>query len=580
MKLLNGSKKRLVIIGFVMAMILLDDKRVKADFIFGEPVNLGTPINTSSWEWTLVISPDNLQMYVNSDRPGGLGYFDIWRSTREHLDDPWDSLVNVQEINSQYNESFPCFSASGLTLYYSDWYTWNTAGDRAGGIGGHDLWKRTRLSTDDPWGPAVNMGVTVNSSGAEVAPSVSQDGQILIFSSNRSGGRGDYDLWMSTRPDVESDWGAPVNLGPVVNSSAYDAETWLSPDGLALFFSSSRPGGMGSYDLYLTTRWSRDAAWSPPVNLGPAINTGSGEGAPSVSPDLKTLYFASNRPGGLGNWDIYEVSITPIVDFNGDERVDIQDLLRLIESWGQDDHMVDIGPAPWGDGVVDAPDLEVLMSHWGQEIPSPFLVAHWKLDEAEGDVAYDSAGENDATVVGNPLWRPEGGRVSGAIQLDGVDDYVSTDFVLNPADGPFSVFAWIQGGSPGDVVMSQIDGIGGSGETWLGTEPSSGKFMSGLVPPAAGRFIPQPLKSQSVITDGQWHHIGFVWDGSYRSLYVDGVEVAKDEAALGKLKYSNGGLYFGAGKTLDATSFFSGLIDDVRIYDVALSADKIEALAQ
>ena len=163
--------KKIILLILVLVLVLITDV-ANADFVFGEPVNLGPPINTSSWEWTLVISPDNLQMYVNSDRSGGRGYFDIWRSTRENPDDPWSPFINLQEINSSYNESFPCFSADGLTLYYSDWYTWNTAGDRPGGVGNHDLWMRTRLSTDDSWGPPVNMGATVNSSSAEVAPTV------------------------------------------------------------------------------------------------------------------------------------------------------------------------------------------------------------------------------------------------------------------------------------------------------------------------------------------------------------------------------------------------------------------------
>jgi hypothetical protein len=80
-----------------------------------------------------------------------------------------------------------------------------------------------------------------------------------------------------------------------------------------------------------------------------------------------------------------------------------------------------------------------------------------------------------------------------------------------------------------------------------------------------------PLESEAVITDGQWHHIGFVWDGSYRSLYVDAVEVAKVAAAL--LKSANGGVYIGAGKSLSADSLWSGLIDDVRIYSAALTPD-------
>jgi len=104
--------------------------------------------------------------------------------------------------------------------------------------------------------------------------------------------------------------------------------------------------------------------------------------------------------------------------------------------------------------------------------------------------------------------------------------------------------------------------------------------MTGLVPPPAGRSAPQPLVSESVITDGQWHHIGLVWDRSYRYLYVDGIEAAGDTKALAPLKASDGGLYIGAGKTLEAASFFPGLIDDVRIYNRALSAEDIEELVR
>jgi hypothetical protein len=206
------------------------------------------------------------------------------------------------------------------------------------------------------------------------------------------------------------------------------------------------------------------------------------------------------------------------------------------------------------------------------------LIAHWPLDEAEGDIAYNSAGENHGTLYGEPAWQPAGGKAGGALRLDGVDDYVSTDFVLDPAKGSFSAFAWIKGGAPGQVVFSQADGTG-SGETWLGTDELLGKLMTGLVAPAAGRFIPQPLVSESVITDDQWHHIGFVWDGSRRYLYAEGAEAAKDTSAQAALKSATGGLNIGAGKTLEATAFFSGLIDDVRIYNVALSAEEVAALA-
>ena len=87
----------------------------------------------------------------------------------------------------------------------------------------------------------------------------------------------------------------------------------------------------------------------------------------------------------------------------------------------------------------------------------PTLIAYWALDEMEGTVAHDSSGDNDANIIGDPVWQPDGGIVDGALQLDGVDDYVLTGFVLNPADGPFSVFAWTKGGSPGQTIVSQMD---------------------------------------------------------------------------------------------------------------------------
>ena len=195
------------------------------------------------------------------------------------------------------------------------------------------------------------------------------------------------------------------------------------------------------------------------------------------------------------------------------------------------------------------------------------LISYWKLDEAEGDIAEDTAGDNDGIVYGDAFWQTECGVKDGALQLDGIEDYISTDFVLKPADRPFSVFAWVNSSVPGGVVISQLDGIGGSGETWLGIEAVSGKLMTGLVAPPVGRFVPKPLISESVITDGQWHNVGFIWDGTYRSLYVDGIEVAKDAAAQNPMKSATGGLYIGVGKNLEAGTFFSGLIDDVRIFN-------------
>ncbi|MHC4510547.1 MAG: LamG-like jellyroll fold domain-containing protein, partial [Planctomycetota bacterium] len=223
-------------------------------------------------------------------------------------------------------------------------------------------------------------------------------------------------------------------------------------------------------------------------------------------------------------------------DLNSDGIVDSADMCIMVDHWGEDYPLCDIGPTPLGDGVVDVQDLIVLAEYL---FTYPGAVAYWKLDETEGDIAFDSAAVNDAVVFGGAVWQPEGGHVAGALQLDGIDDYVSTPFVLNPADGAFSVFAWIKGGAPGQVVISQIGGV-----NWLLADQSGGKLRTSLLSPGDGRSTPQPLISEFIITDGNWHRVGFVWNGSNRILYVDDVEVVKD-TQLG-LASSEGGLYIGA----------------------------------
>jgi len=257
----------------------------------------------------------------------------------------------------------------------------------------------------------------------------------------------------------------------------------------------------------------------------------------------------------------YDTGLTvPSPDFNGDGKIDIDDLIILIEYWEQDDPMCDIAPPPFGDGVVDALDLELLMSYWGQPIDDPTLIAHWALDEAEGEIAYDSAGVNDAFLYGDPIWQPGNGIVDGALQFDGIDDYVIIGSIPNPTEGSFSVFAWFKGGAPGQTLFSQI-GMA----NWLCTDSLEGNLMTELKAPGRSG---KPLQSQTNITDGNWHRVGFVWDGSNRTLYVDGVAVAQDlQSALGG---SDSGLYIGCGKAMEAGTYWSGLIDDVRIYNRAV----------
>ena len=257
-------------------------------------------------------------------------------------------------------------------------------------------------------------------------------------------------------------------------------------------------------------------------------------------------------------------------DLNNDWKVDLSDFAVFAQCWKTDDVRGDIGPVPRPDGVLDVQDIALMSQYWLKEIPDIRFVAHWKLDEVEGSIAYDSVGSNDGTLNGDPNWQPTAGKVDGSLKFNGTNNYISTDFVLNPVSESFSVFAWIKGDAPGQVIISQAGGA-----NWLLADPSEGKLKTELK--ASGRFG-NTLLSQTVITDGDWHRIGLVWDGSNRTLYVDGIEAAKDTQS--NLTGSEADLHIGAGKILEEGSFFSGLIDDVRIYNVALSPEEIEQLAR
>ena len=283
----------------------------------------------------------------------------------------------------------------------------------------------------------------------------------------------------------------------------------------------------------------------------------------------------------LGHIDVAFLPAGGTYTMNAVEAADatgyIKPDLAIPYHWGQNvgtlsdaQRFVELAQSP---AMILSVNEAISSDNWPKYSP---LVAHWKFDETEGAIAHDSVGGNDGTAHGEPIWRPAGGKVGGALELDGIGDYVSAGPVLNPANGPFSVFAWIKGGAPGQNVISQADA---AGQIWLGTAPQSGALMTGLVPPPAGRTITQPLVSEFAITDGAWHHVGFTWDGSLRRLHVDGQEVAADAGAVPPLKSSGGGLNIGVGTDLDQGTFWAGLIDDVRVYRLTLSDEEIREIA-
>ena len=551
-----------------MVLVLIGSGQVQGDFRFGEPANLGSTINSSDHEYDPDISTDGLELYFQSPRSGGYGDYDIYVAVRATTDDQWLEPMNLGPIiNSSGKEFGPNISADGLSLYFNS--------TRPGGSGRNDLYVTTRKTVLDPWGEPLNMGPIVNTSFHDVSPNITADGLSLFFSdwdsmgmTRRPGGYGRSDIWMTQRASLSEPWSSPVNLGPQLNSPLVEEAPDISNDGTVLFFCGNLSGM--NWDLWFAKQ-NIDATWGPPVNLGPLVNSDSdADLCPAISADGRMLYFSSFRSGGNGNSDIWQVPVIPTIDLNSDGIVDSVDMCIMADHWGQNEPLCDIGPTPLGDGIVDDHDLVVLAEHLFEETLPLELVAYWKLDETEGNIAYDYTGRYDAVLNGDPQWQPADGKAAGALQFDGIFNYLSTDFVLNPAHGQFSLFAWIKGGAPGQVVIAQTDGV-----NWLSANPSEGSLMTELKGSARSS---KPLQSQTVITDGNWHHIGIVWDGYSRMLYVDGINVAQDEQNI--LEGNQSGLYIGAGVTLEAASFFSGLIDDVRIYDVAMRTEQIEAIAR
>ena len=564
MKWLNCARIRLVLVGIVAA-IMLGGGSAYADFTFGEPTNLGPTINRPQADYPGSFTSDGLEMYFDTNRSGPMKD-DIYVSRRATIDEAWGAPVKLgPPVNSSELEVYPIISRDGLSLYFTSF--------RADGYGALDMWVTTRETIDDDWGEPSNLGPKFNGPRDDIVTSISSDGLVLHFySRNRPAGYGGFHIWVSTRQSKDADWSEPMNLGPTVNSSYNDSCPYIPVDGLLLFFYSNRPGGFGNYDLYMTTRSTIDDDWGIPVNLGPTINSSALDYSATVLPDGSALYFGSERLGGSGGGDIWQAPIIPIVDFNGDGIVDSADMVIMVDNWGTDNSLCDIGPMPWGDGVVDVEDLKVLAEHLFEDYR---LIHHWKLDEDSGSTAHNSVGDVDAALHGAPHWQPFDGILDGALTFDGQNDYLTTPFVLDPAAGSFSVFVWIKGTERGRAIISQ-DNSRGVSHLWLGTNASNGGLITRLMHPTYS-----PLISEVVITDGQWHHVGLVYDLEklHRYLYIDGVEVAADSEYVGGVEF-NRGLYVGVGEGMNPVTFWSGTMDDIRIYNNVLSADEIAALAQ
>jgi WD40-like Beta Propeller Repeat len=278
---------------------------------WSHPENLGADVNSAFEDLAPHLSSDGLALYFASTRPGSLGGEDLFVSRRAHPHDPWSPATPLGPvINTAANERSPALSRNRKLLFF--------ATDRPGGWGGFDIWLSWRADPNDDagWQPPVNLGTGVNTAATDAGPSFLEDDDALpahrgqwrtvipqlYMSSNRPGGPGGLDIY---RASVPGGWAGPATLVGELSSPQADLTPTVRGDGLEIIIASGRPGVIGAFDLWRSFRRSVHQPWSAPKNLGPQVNTEALEVFPSLSFDGKTLLFQSTRSGGLGGSDLY-----------------------------------------------------------------------------------------------------------------------------------------------------------------------------------------------------------------------------------------------------------------------------------
>lgn len=243
-------------------------------------------LNTAALEGCPFVAQRGDVLYFASNRAGGMGGLDIWYAVRNESGG-WGDPLNFTAVNSPDNELCPMAHRNGRTFLF--------VSNRAGGCGGDDLYM-TRLHATRGWPAPVNLGCTVNSAGNEASPSLLETE--LYFSSTRAGGG---DIYVSPFDGVA--FGTP-SLALGLNSAQDDFRPNLRRDGLEIVFDSNRSGGLGGLDIWTSTRASTADPWSAPTNLGSDINSSANDLRASLSWDATTLYFGSFR-AGEGSQDLY-----------------------------------------------------------------------------------------------------------------------------------------------------------------------------------------------------------------------------------------------------------------------------------
>jgi outer membrane protein OmpA-like peptidoglycan-associated protein/Tol biopolymer transport system component len=260
--------------------------------------NAGNGVNTVFHDYSPIISGDGNTLIFTSNRTtdekaivSGNFYEDIFITHRTGK--TWEPPKKISSnINQQYNDAAASLSPDGKTLflYYEE--------------GAGDIYI-SRLENNE-WSTPTPLNKNINTSLFwETSASLSADGKKLYFASNRPGGIGELDLYVSEL-DSKGSWGKAVNLGPVINSPENEDAPFIHPDGVTLYFSSDGHPTLGNSDIFVSE--FKNGKWQKPENLGWPINTWEYDGFFTISADKKKGYFSTSKEGGLGEADIYSIT--------------------------------------------------------------------------------------------------------------------------------------------------------------------------------------------------------------------------------------------------------------------------------
>ena len=278
---------------------------------WSEPVNLGPVVNSAAGDQNATLSPDELSLYFSSNRSGSL---DIWVSRRACTDADdaacaWQTPVILGPvINGPGADFAPNLSIDGHLLFFSS--------VRPEGFGGVDIYLSHRADPNDDfgWEPAVNLGPDVNTATNDQAPMYLQsaeDGVANLYFNRGINALQQSDIYLAAVTRDGETRGPAELVSALSVPNANDAAVTIRADGRELMFWSTRPGGLGGADLWVSTRQNVHDPWSPPTNLGAPLNSASDDVTPNLSFDGRTLIFGSNRPGGSGGNDLWMSTRTP-----------------------------------------------------------------------------------------------------------------------------------------------------------------------------------------------------------------------------------------------------------------------------